>query len=63
MNSLQYRVEEAHLNESLLKTQRIIADFLQEMRSGARHDDSIVLERVKKEIVKHIYTVFKNPDL
>jgi hypothetical protein len=63
MNSLQYRVEEAHLNESLLKTQRIIAEFLQEMRSGTRQDDSIVLERVKKEIVKNIYTVFKNPDL
>ena len=27
--SLRYRVEEAHLNESLLKTQRIIAQFLE----------------------------------
>jgi len=29
LNSLRFRVEEAHLNESLLKTQRILAQFLE----------------------------------
>lgn len=63
MSSLQYRIEEAHLNESILKTQRIIAEFLHSMQNSPRQDDSTILDRVKKEIVKQIYTVFKNPDL
>jgi hypothetical protein len=36
LNSLRYRIEEAHLNESLLKTQRILAQFLQEIRNNPR---------------------------
>jgi hypothetical protein len=28
VGSLRFRVEEAHLNESLLKTQRLLAEFL-----------------------------------
>lgn len=39
MNSLKYREEEAHLNESLLKTQRIIAQFLHELKTSPRQDD------------------------
>lgn len=31
--------------------------------NGPREDDTIVLERVKKEIIKQIHIVFKNPDL
>ena len=33
------------------------------MQNSPRQDDSTILDRVKKEIVKQIYTVFKNPDL
>jgi hypothetical protein len=47
----------------LIKTQRIIAQFLQELRSNSRQDDTVVLEKVKNEIIKNIHMVFKNPDL
>lgn len=43
LNSLRFRIEEAHLNESLLKAQRIIAQFLQEIRNNPRREDKVVL--------------------
>jgi hypothetical protein len=46
-----------------MKTRRIIAEFIEEVRSNPRRDDTVVLEKVKKEIVKAICLVFKNPDL
>ena len=54
VNSLRYRVEEAHLNESLLKTQSIIAQFLQEIRNNPRREDKVVLEKLNKEIIKRV---------
>lgn len=63
LNSLRFRVEEAHLNESLLKTQRILAEFLQEIRSNVRREDKVVLEKLNKEVIKQIQLVFKNPDV
>ena len=63
-NSLNYRIEEAHLNESLRKTQRILARFIEDIhRSYPKEGDQVILDRLNKDIIKMIQNVFRNPDL
>ncbi len=40
-----------------------MAEFLQEIRNNPRREDTAVLEKLKKEVIKQIQLVFKNPDL
>ena len=63
LHSLPYNIEEANLSQSLLKTQRLMGEFLQERKKENRTEDKKILEDVKNKLCKSIMLVFKNPNL
>jgi hypothetical protein len=48
INSLRYNVEESNLNESLLKTQNLLSQFLERRKKENRTEDKKILEEVRK---------------
>ncbi len=48
INTLRYNVEESNLNESLLKTQNLLNQFLEKRKKENRTADKKILEEVQK---------------